>query len=74
MKLNNREKAALIFGMVNAFVTSGWPNHFGKPDREKWVKHGIWAHQALTGGCYNPFDASAVTNLADSVLKDVEEK
>lgn len=70
MKLSNREKAAFILGMVKAFASSSWPNHFGKPDRDTWMQHEVWAHQALTGGCYNPLHASAVTSLADKVLKD----
>ncbi len=72
MKLSNREKAAFVLGMVSAFTTSNWPNRFGKPDRDKWAQCGIWAHQALTGGCYNPLDAFAVTNLANEVLKKGE--
>ncbi len=74
MKLSNREKAAFLLGMVNAYAISNWPNHFGKPDRDKWIQHGVWALQALTGGCYNPFDAFAVTGLADEALEASELK
>jgi hypothetical protein len=68
MKLSDREKAAVIFGMVRAFEATRWPKHFNRDDKAQWRQRAKIASQMLTGGAFNPLDHWAVTLCADDEL------
>lgn len=68
MKLTDREKAAVIFGMYCAFKAGRFPKHFSRDDKAQWKLRAEWARQILDGGAFNPFDAWRVRDLADEEL------
>lgn len=68
MKLTDREKAAVIFGMVRAFEASNWPKHFNSDDKAQWRQRARIAKLMLDRGAFNPFDHWAVVQTADDEL------
>ena len=69
MKLSDREKAAMIFGMVRAFKATQWPKHFNGDDRAQWQQRARIAKQILIGGRFTPRWAVIVTECADDELQ-----
>lgn len=68
MKLSDREKAALLVGMVRAFKATRWPKHFNRDDKSQWLQRERLAKQLLDGGCFNPFDHWTVIRTVDDEL------
>jgi hypothetical protein len=66
--LSDREKAAVIFGMVRAFKAGKWPKHFNKDDRAQWEQLARIAKQILSGGAFNPLDCWEVKKTAEDEL------
>mgnify|MGYP003393017370 FL=1 len=71
MKLSDREKAAVVFGMVRAWTaTKTWPKHFNVDDRSMWRDRARIAALILDGGAFNPMDHWAVMRTANDELGD----
>lgn len=69
MKLNDREKAAIIFGMVRAFEAGKWPKHFDRQDKNQWRLRAKSAKLILGGDEFNLLNHWAVTSCADDELQ-----
>lgn len=67
-QLSDREKAAIIFGMVRAWKTAKWPKHFNKDDRAQWEQRAKIAKLMLGKGAFNPLDVWAVKQAAEDEL------
>lgn len=67
--MDHKQKAAFLIGMVRAFESAGWPEHFSEDDRAMWIKRAKWAAQMLTGGVFNPLNACDVLALVDDELQ-----
>lgn len=70
-ELSNRDKAAVIVGMVRAFQCGGWPKHFKADDRATWRQRGKFAIQMLGDGVFNPLDAYSVLELFDDEFSEI---
>jgi len=71
LSLTDRDKAAVIVGMVRAFKCGGWPAHFSADDRSEWRRRGEHAAQMLGEGVFNPLDAYAVLSLFDDEFSEI---
>ncbi len=70
-QLTDRDKAAVIVGMVRAFQCGGWPSHFNAEDRSTWRLRCKFAIQMLGEGVFNPLDAYSVLDLFDDEFSEI---
>ncbi len=71
--LSDREKVAILFGMVRAFEAVGkWPKHFNKEDKAALKGHARAARDILGKGASSPSDRWAAINYADDELQGEE--
>lgn len=71
LAMEDRIKAAIIFGIVRGFEAGGYPEHFNDDDVTAWRMKGNYAHQMLNGGVFNPLDAFAVLSLFDDEFSEL---
>jgi hypothetical protein len=68
--MRERDKASFIAGMVRAFYSAGWPDHFTDEMITKWKMCGMWAGHILEDGAYNPLNIVEVINLFDKEMDE----
>lgn len=72
MRLSDREKAAIIFGMVRAFEATTWPKHFNTDDKAQWRSRAKIARCILDGGAaVDSLGHWAVMSCADDELVEL---
>jgi len=66
--VNQRDKAAYIVGIVDAFRIHGWPAEFSPADKADFMRARKHAGEMLGDGVFNPIHGYIVLGLANRLL------